>query len=185
MHNVNKMSITNSLSENRPKLRLYLLRFRKFSEKHNFLLFSFCIFITSYYVAPNERVFKSIFYYVVFVLFVISANREVFAHAGRSLVLRFSLVWLGYLAVTVIWSDQFAVKHVESVIRGFLWIGAFLIILITLSRQERIFPRYLFLLVAIVSSTAAAVAILFAVFGILSLMAMPSPPLYSTAPRCS
>lgn len=160
MDNSDNTIETKNLPESQSILQLNFGKFRKFSKKHNFLLFSLCIFVASYYIAPNERVFKSIFYYLVFVLFVVSIDREVFTQVKRSLIFRYSLIWLGYLAVTVIWSDLFAIKHVESVVRGFLWIGAFLIILITLSRQEQIFPKYLFVLVAIVSSATAAVAIL-------------------------
>lgn len=160
MDNSTNLVEKKDLSERQQIIRPYFEKIKEFSERNNLLLFSFCIFIASYYVAPNERFFKSIFYYFVFVLFVVSVNRGVFKHAKRSLVFRYSLVWLGYLAVTVIWSDIFAIKHVESAIRGFLWIGAFLTIVITLSRQEHIFPKYLFILVAIVSSTTAAVALL-------------------------
>ena len=137
-----------------------LEKVKRFSDKHNFLLISFCVFITSYYFVPDERFYKSIFYYVVFTLFLISVNRNVFSHAYRSLIFRYSLLWLGYLAVTVTWSDPLAIKHVESVVRGFLWTGAFLLVTIHLSRQEQKFPEYLFIAVAVVSSATAALAIL-------------------------
>ena len=65
------------------------------------------------------------------------------------------MVWIGYLCLTLLWSDQPALRDLEKYVRGFLWIGVFLSVIIILSQKEEVFPKYLFMSVALISSAAA------------------------------
>lgn len=132
-----------------------LVDIRKFVRKHDVLLYLFCIFICSYYLSPNERIFKSIFYYLVFPSFLFSITREHVEIIKGSMIFRLSMVWVGYLCVTLIWSDEVALRDLEKYIRGFLWIGVFFSVVIILSQKEGVFPKYLFLSVASVATVTA------------------------------
>lgn len=135
-------------------------RVRNFVQNRFLLAHAYSIFIASYYVFSHERVFKSIFYFLVFPLFILTIDRQVIAWIKRSLIFRFAMIWLGYLSLTLIWSDDVELRNIEAVIRGFVWIGAFFVVTIVLSQQKQIFPVNLFVLVAFVATAAAVIAIL-------------------------
>lgn len=148
-------------SRRRSVLSTLLVRARKFTIENNLLLHFYCLFIVSFYFVPHARIFKSLFYYGVFLAFLLSINRETLEFLKRSLILRLAMLWLGYLSLTLMWSDGVTIKDFEAVVRGFVWVNVFLAVTIVLSRHEQAFPKQLFLSLAIVSALTAIIAILY------------------------
>lgn len=129
-----------------------------FIRNNDLVQYLFIIFICSYFIVPFEKLYKYPFYLSVF-LFLFSVRRSEIVSACRSWVLRACALWLGYLTLTLLWTQDVQIRDIDDVIRGFILVLLFFIVMIHItSRDERFFAK-LFLSLSLVSALTAIISI--------------------------
>ena len=134
-------------------------KIREFIIELNLLQYSYILFISSYFIAPYERVYKFSFYFVVLPLFFLSIDRRILELVRSSRVFLLCIVWLGYLSLTLFWTDDVRIRDIDDVLRGYVLLTLFFAVTIHLAHRDAAFPRRLFVWLAATAALTAVVSI--------------------------
>lgn len=138
----------------------WLRRVKYFVSRTDLTTYAYSLFITSYFFTPYEKAYKLTFYLAVAPLFFLAADRRTIELLKRSIMFRYSVLWLVYLSLTLIWSPDVELSDFDDVARGLILLVLFIAITIDFAWRDPLFTRRLFTCLFFVAPVAAAISII-------------------------
>ncbi len=131
----------------------------KYIREKNIVQFAFILFLSSYFFAYHEKIYKYAFYFFVIPSFILSFDKKIIAILKNSWVFRLCIVWLGYLSITLIWTADVRIRDVDDVLRGYVLLTLFFAVMIHLAHRDTGSPRRLFVWLAATAALTGVVSI--------------------------
>ena len=99
-----------------------------------FLVYTYIIFLTGFYISPNNHLHRNFYYLFVLLPFLISIDLRNILNCARSTLFKLSFIFLSYFLISMSWTDTpVSGEEVYDIIRYFFMLICFILVTISIS----------------------------------------------------
>ncbi len=113
----------------------------------HFLTFTLIFFLAGFFFFPDDHIHRLFFYFFVILPFLFLLDRTAINAFYKNNILIISLVLLGYIALSVVWTQNLEVNHKNyyDTARYFFMVVVFLAVIVYLAQKDdRLFEKIIF-----------------------------------------